>query len=179
MLAVVICATFPLATIAQGPKLPANLNQPTTASAIANTVNGKLNLTLKVVETVIAKETRTVTEYVPVKKTENGKEIIVAVPVTKQIEVTVAKPASWREVKLAPGAEGISVVDTAGKPVSAELLAKRLQKESPVLVSTSGPVDPFFLQTVKDDTLIFLVPAEIMYLVPKPVTLPATPAKPE
>jgi hypothetical protein len=78
------------------------------------------------------------------------------------------KAHGWRQVKVNPMDKTVAIKDAAGKKVSIDRLAKLLEKEIPVIVSNNGPVDPFHLLTVKDGTLAFEVPTEILYGTPKP-----------
>lgn len=68
-----------------------------------------------------------------------------------------AGPGATIDVQL-DGAE-VSVVDIKGKPVAPARVAALLKKDTAVLVSLNGPVDPFFLQTTKPGTLIVQLPA--------------------
>ncbi|MGE5754552.1 MAG: hypothetical protein ACM35G_02370 [Planctomycetaceae bacterium] len=56
-----------------------------------------------------------------------------------------------------------------GKSVRPEDLSQRLAKETPVLVGFAVlPIDPTYLQVVKDDTLLLLLPAPPMPTAPAP-----------
>jgi hypothetical protein len=64
------------------------------------------------------------------------------------------------------------VVDLHGKDLSREQIIKRLERESPVLVSLSGrTVDPYFLTLTKADALIVILGPRDGY--PAPELLPA------
>jgi RNA polymerase sigma factor (sigma-70 family) len=72
----------------------------------------------------------------------------------------------------------VSVYDTAGKLVAARKVIELLKGETPVLVATDGkPVDPFYLNLVKEGTLIFVVPGGISLREPMPVPPAVTPPK--
>lgn len=48
----------------------------------------------------------------------------------------------------------MQVVTKAGKVVDAATLQKLLGKETPIVVSFDGPVDPFYLAVVREDVLV-------------------------
>src|SRR5262249_56149518 len=55
----------------------------------------------------------------------------------------------------------VQAFGTDGKALTPGLVRALLEKERPVLVSADGkPVDPFYLQVVKDDTPILVLPEE-------------------
>jgi hypothetical protein len=57
----------------------------------------------------------------------------------------------------------VQAFDTTGKKIDPAQLPDLLSKETVVLVSTDGrPVDPFYLQIIKEGTLVLILP------VPKP-----------
>lgn len=155
---------------AEGPKLPAIAIAPQTAYAKAATNDGKVTITLKTL--VIVSATGTKTEYAQVKKLVDGKEVVEIVPQLKTY--TFMKGHSWREVRMDAADKTVSITDVAGKPVPADRLAKLLEKDMPVLVSANGPVDPFYLLTVKEDTLVIVVPPQVLYppQLPTPSTVP-------
>jgi hypothetical protein len=52
----------------------------------------------------------------------------------------------------------VRMYDTDGKPVDPKAVAKRLARETPVLLSADGKkVDPFYLQVMKKDTLVLVM----------------------
>jgi hypothetical protein len=126
-------------------------------------------------------EKRTVTLYETVTKTVGGRTVVEMVPVQREVTVTVMKPKGWREVKLDAAAEGVSAHDTAGKPVAADKLPGLLAKETPVLVSGAGPVDPFHLLTAKEGTLVLVVPPQVVYppMFPLPDSAAPVPVPPK
>jgi RNA polymerase sigma factor (sigma-70 family) len=64
--------------------------------------------------------------------------------------------------------------DARGKPVEHKKLRELLKEEMPALVSADGqPVDPLHLRLVKEDTLVFVLPAPVA---PPPPAVPLTPA---
>ncbi len=52
----------------------------------------------------------------------------------------------------------IELFDIKGNKLDWKILPERLKKSPHVLVSWTGPVDPFYLQIARDDTLILVVP---------------------
>jgi hypothetical protein len=132
-----------------------------------------------VIDSAPATEERTVTVYQTVSQVVDGKLVTKQVPVKQKMMVLVMKRARWREVKVTLGDPGIEVQDLAGKEVSAKKLPDLLAKETPVLLSTTGAVDPFHLQLAKEGTLVVIVPAEKVMpvgvgIVPPPIGLPST-----
>jgi RNA polymerase sigma factor (sigma-70 family) len=63
----------------------------------------------------------------------------------------------------------VQAFGTDGKALTPGLVRALLEKERPVLVSADGkPVDPFYLQVVKDDTPILVLPEEAAVAPPAP-----------
>ena len=91
--------------------------------------------------------------------------------------VTVRIPAHTYELKPAEGGgativpvvkedvvrldlKEVEAFDTRGRKVDAEALRDRLKAETHVLVSPQGPADPYYLEVVKEGTLVLVVPFE-------------------
>jgi hypothetical protein len=71
-------------------------------------------------------------------------------------------------------ASGAQAFRADGKAVSPAALRALLKKETPVLVSLNGrPVDPYYLQVYRSDTLVLVVP--VAGYGPPPVPAPETP----
>jgi hypothetical protein len=174
VLTLAAAALFAVAGRAEEPKLPAVAVAPQTAHARAVKNDGKVTVTLKLLIVAPMTAYRTVNE--PVTKTVGGKTVIETV--TKKIPYSFMKGQGWREVKVDATEKGVSITDAAGKAVTPDKLAKLLEKDTAVLVSANGPVDPFYLLTVKADTLVFVVPPQVLYPpqppMPTPSTLPST-----
>ena len=142
-----LCAGPPRAA---DPKLPASANQPTIVLASASEVDGKVTLRLRVVEVAPATETKKVTVFEIVPVLVDGQTVNKQVPVEKTIMFMVMKPARWREVNLTAGDTGVEVRDLAGKEIAVKKLEILLEKETAVLLSTAGPVDPFYSQLAEE-----------------------------
>jgi hypothetical protein len=70
-------------------------------------------------------------------------------------------------------AEGIRAYRADGKRVDAKMLPKLLAKQRGVLMSADGKkVDPFYLQIMKADTLVFVLPQPEGRPVPRPQPVP-------
>jgi RNA polymerase sigma factor (sigma-70 family) len=70
----------------------------------------------------------------------------------------------------------VQVVGTNGKPLTPEMVRALLEKERPVLVSADGkPVDPFYLQVIKENTPILVLPEEAPVVPPVPTLPPGPP----
>jgi hypothetical protein len=69
----------------------------------------------------------------------------------------------------------MKAVDLGGKPIDAKKLAQRLKQETTVLVTYEhGPIDPFYLQLIKPDTIILAMPP-LPPVEPAPRVLPNPP----
>jgi hypothetical protein len=159
------------------PKLPANANIPTVAIGSASEADGKVTVRLRVYESTPTTEERTITVVRQVTVLVDGKPVIKEVPVTEKVAVVVMKPTRWREVKLSAADPGVEVRDLAGKLVPVKDLPKLLAKDSAILLSTSGPVDPFHLQLAKEGTLVVIVPPDKAGLAPGGIA-PVAPGAP-
>lgn len=144
----------------EDPKLPANANAPNIVLASAAEADGKVTIKLRVYESMPAPENRTITVYETVTQIVDGKPTTKQVPVEKTVRMIVMKPTRWKEIKLSAEEPGIEVRDLAGELVSMKKLPKLLEKETAILLSTNGPVDPFHLQLAKEGTLVLMAPAE-------------------
>lgn len=162
-----VVALFASAVRAEEPKPPAIAIAPQTAYARAAASDGKVTINLKLLVVAPTTAYRTVNEQV--KKNVDGKVLIETV--TRKVPYTLMKGQGWREVKVNAAAKGVSITDATGKAITPDRLAKLLEKDTPVLVSTSGPVDPFYLLTVKEDTPVIVVPPQVLYP-PQPPTVP-------
>lgn len=163
---------------AADPKLPATMDLPFTAVAKATAdPKGGATVTLRMLSVVPAEAKKKVTVYEPVTKVVNGKQVVEAVPVDREVTVTVMKPTGWRELRFGTAYKGVMIHDAAGKPVPADRVAALLAKEVPVLVSATGEsVDPFHLLTAKADTLVLVVPLHLLFPPPpEPVPVPKKP----
>jgi len=54
----------------------------------------------------------------------------------------------------------VKAFDTRGRKVDTEALRDRLKAETHVLLSYDGAVDPYYLEVVKEGTLVLVVPVE-------------------
>jgi hypothetical protein len=155
---------------AEEPRLPANLTQPTTAYAKATADGKSVSVMLKLVEMAPTTETKTVN--VQQERIVDGKKVVETV--TKKVLVCVMKPQRWREVRVDAADKAVSISDASGKPIAAGKLVKLLEKDTPVLVSVTGAVDPFHLLTVRENTLVILAPRDLLY---PPSPAPLAPPK--
>lgn len=167
-------ALFAAVGRAEEPKPPAVAIAPQTAYASAATKDGKVTVTLKLLVVAPATGYRTVNEQVT--RTVDGKTVVETV--TKKVPYTFMKGHGWREVQVNAADKAVSVSNAGGKPVPADKLTKLLEKDTPVLVSVNGPVDPFYLLTVKEDTLVIVVPPQVLAGPPPAPTGPGAGAVP-
>ena len=130
------------------------------------TVTLAVKYPLTVLKTVL--ETANVEEV----RTVEGKEIKILIP--KQFAKTV-QVTEWhvRHVKLSNA--GGSVTDASGKAVASAAVAMKLEKETAILLFSPGPVDSFYMQTTKPETLVLVAPAEPMQAAPQGIITPVKP----
>jgi hypothetical protein len=171
-LTLVAVALFAAVGRAEVPKPPAIAIAPQTALARAAANDGKVTITVKLLIVAPTTGYRTVGDQVT--KIVDGKAVVETV--TRKVPYTFMKGAGWREVKIDAAEMGVSITDSTGKAISPDKLAELLDKETPVLVSATGPVDPFYLLTVKEDTLVLVVPPQLLYPPQPPMSTPSTPS---
>jgi hypothetical protein len=107
-------------------------------------VDGKGNLTLQHATTVFVPESREITVV------EGGVE--------KKVTVTTTKAVPRMTEERFVG-KSVQAFTADGKALDAKVLAERLKKWVPVLVSTDGgKVDPAYLQLLKSDAVVLVVP---------------------
>ena len=114
-------------------------------------------VTVKVLETKLVQETKTVIEKV---RTEDGKEI----EVPRAVIVTRSVPLMMDQIH---AAAEIEILDSTGKPVEPEAASARLEKSARVLLVFPGqPLDPAYLSLLKKETLILVLPRPVLKLPP-------------
>jgi hypothetical protein len=163
LLSLAAAALFAASAPAGEPKLPANPAPPQTAYARAAADGKKVVITLKLAELAAENQTRVEVQYVTETRVQGGKTVVEKVPVRREVQVTVLKARRWRKVLVDAGYKAVSVRTAAGKRVAAGDLLRLLKKDTPVLVSQNGPVDPFYLQVVRPGTLVIVVPPQMLY----------------
>jgi uncharacterized protein YkwD len=121
----------------------------------------------------------TYTENIEVIKKVDGKDVKSVVPVAKVRSISIMVTKQFPLDK-----EAAQVITANGKPVKLEDAVKRLEKKTPILISYGGPPDPFYLQTTKPETLIFIVstapnaPQPVAPMPPKVKPMPPASTKP-
>lgn len=138
--------------------------QPLVLTAMATTdIDGCVVLHIRMVE--MQQDVQEIISQIPIREVTivNGRVIERnrMIEERRQVPVLRAVPGRVIEVPLMGGEVG--VFEMKGKPVLPKDVANRLKKEQHVLVSVSGPVDPYFLQTTKGGTLIIQMPAQLLY----------------
>ena len=137
-----------LVLLAPAPKPPEKIalpQGPPPSYALAVMKDGKLLL----------KEVLLVPEYREEKRTRTVTVGQRQVPQEYTVRVVMYRPVQ-RERRI----EKPRFFDTAGKEVAADRLAGLLKHETPILVTKDDrPLDPFYLRTVKEGTLILVQPA--------------------
>lgn len=139
---------------AQEPPRPMTDKEPVYAPAPPSVAMAKAagNGMKVTVEVRVTKQV-TYTENVEVLEKVDGKDVKKLVGVQKTRSVSMSDPRV-----LLLGGDGTSVINVEGKPVKPEDAIKRLEKQTPILISYGGPPQPFYLQTTKPDTLILILP---------------------
>lgn len=160
---------------------------PSVALAQATSKDGTITLTVKHLLTVEKNVAETIQVEVVTKV--DGKEIKVLVPETKTKTTSVTQ---WCVTEVGLGDPGVLVSDAMGNAVTPDVVLERLEKETAILRAVGGPVDPFYLQTTKPETLVLVTPLPPLPLdtplpldkmsptpiVPAPLPLPPQPAQP-
>jgi hypothetical protein len=141
------------------------------ASATASCCNG-VNLRIQTVQFTQAVQEVKVKVPVTEKTWHKGKWVEHTRTVEQRQLMTVLQPIPAAVVEVPIDGAIVSVCELKGNPVSPSKVAQMLKKETAVLVSMSGPIDPYYLQTTKPGTLIVHVPANMLY----PTTTVASPA---
>lgn len=171
-LSVVVVVSLTTVSWAEEPALPKTClcSPPQTALARAVKNGDALELKLKLVKTVA--ETQTKPATVKKIKVVDGKQV----EFTEQISVVICvmKPVGWNEVTLKTETPGVGVYDIQGKPVAWDKVAKALTKDTPVLISVE-PVDPFYLQPMKPETLVIVGPPHAIFGAPTPQIITTPP----
>jgi RNA polymerase sigma factor (sigma-70 family) len=125
--------------------------QPTIVHAVARTAYDD-RTGVKITPITILRtyaRTRNVTTYE--QRTTDGKTYIV--PVTGE-----RNEMSYTESSYA--AKDVKAFELDGTPIETTAVLERLTKETPVLLSTSGKVSPFYLQIIKAGTMVLVIPEE-------------------
>lgn len=171
-LSVVVVVSLTMVSWAEESALPKTClcSPPQTALARAVKKGTALEIKLKLVKTVAETQTKNVT--VRKIKEVDGKQL----EYTEQQPVTICvmKPVGWNEVTLKTETIGVGVYDIQGKPVAWDKVAKALTKDTPVLISVE-PVDPFYLQTMKSETLVIVGPPDAIFGSPRPQIITTPP----
>lgn len=155
-------ALLPSLLYAADPPLPTRYNPPprqVLARATADDT-GRVTLTVRDLVAVPVTEKFNVAVPVTVQRNVQGRTVTETRMVTETREMTVLKPVKWRLTPIKfDGVSGAMVFDTRGTKVEPNRLPQLLKDETPILVSATGlMVDPFYLKTVKEDTLVLVVP---------------------
>jgi hypothetical protein len=100
-------------------------------------------------------------------------EVVGGKTVTRQVAVTV--PIMMERVQKVK-AKDLQVSTAGGKKVDVKKLPNFLKKKTCVLISSDGKkVDPAYLEIIKKDTLVLVIPPAIK---PAPLTPPDVPPPP-
>jgi hypothetical protein len=160
-------AAFVAVATAAEPPLPKSTDQP--MLLMAKATKGDNGVILHVRTPEMAPATRTVTRKVPVQIQKNvGGQIVTETQLQDvQQEMTVMQPVRWRTVDIPVDGKEVAAYDVKGQEVGADKLVDRLKDEKPILASPFGAVDPFYLQTTKDDTLVVRIPPEKLLAQPQ------------
>ncbi len=128
-------------------------SMPSVALAQATSKDGTITLTVKYPLTV--EKNVAETNQIEVVTMVDGKEVKVLVPETKTKTVLVTQ---WCVTEVGLGDPGVLVSDAMGKAVTPDVVLKRLEEETAILRAVGGPVDPYYLQTTKPETLVLVTP---------------------
>jgi hypothetical protein len=136
--------------------------QPMLLTASATACNGAITLHLRTV--TVEPATQEMVIRTPVKETAivNGRVVEQNRFVEERRQITIMRPVPGVVIDVPLDGLAVVVSDLKGKPVTPANVTRLLKKETAVLVSTSGPVDPYYLQTTKLGTLIVQMPAQFL-----------------
>jgi hypothetical protein len=135
---------------------------PTLMMASATTCCDSVTLRIQTVQFVPATQEMKVKVPITEVKWEKGRQVEHTRMVEQRQLVTVNKAVPAAVVELPLDGAAVCVFELNGKPVAPKKVSQMLKKETAVLVSFGGPVDPFYLQTTKSGTLIVQVPANLL-----------------
>jgi hypothetical protein len=136
------------------------------ARAVAGDKEG-VSLRIRVPNSMVVPVMVTVKVPVQVQKVVDGKTVVETREVERREMRTEQRFGGWREINVKVDGEEVFVHDLDGKKVPADKLPDLLAKEAPILLSSNGKVDHFYLQTTKEGTLVMVLPPQQFYGVPK------------
>lgn len=148
---------------AADPPLPKSADLPLLLMAKATKSDKGVVLHVRLLENAPATKTVTLKVPVEVQKVVNGKVVTETQVKDEQRQITVMTPAKWRTVEIPVDGNEVAAYDVKGQRLTPESLAERLADEKAILASPFGPIDPYFLQTTKDDTPIVKIPPERLF----------------
>jgi hypothetical protein len=148
---------------AADPPLPKSADQPMLVMAKAAKTDKGVVLTVRTMHMEPATRTITVKVPVTVQKAVDGKLVNETQLQEQQQQITVMQPMKWRTVDVPVDGKDVAAFDLKGQPIAAEKLVDLLKDEQPILAAPFGPIDPYFLQTTKDGTLVVRIPPEVLF----------------
>src|SRR5579871_674457 len=160
-------------TFAQAPAQVYVPTQPTLmwASASANS-SGGVSLRIRTVQYTNGVQEYKVTYPVTETSFHKGKPSQHTRMVEKREMRSVLVPIAGPVVEVPVNASGVFVYEQRGSLLAPSGVAQMLGRESAVLVSTTGPVNPYFVQTSPPGTPIVQLPSSMLY----PTSVALTPA---
>ena len=153
---------------AADPPLPKQIDQPMVLMAKASKTEKGVVLHVRTFE--LAQATKTVTVKVPVtvQKVVNNQLVTETQFQDQQRQITINVPRAWRMVDIPVDGKDVAAYDVKGQTIAPDSLVDKLKEEKTILASPFGPIDPYFLQATKDDTVIVKIPSEKLFP-PQPV----------
>jgi hypothetical protein len=149
--------------VAADPPLPKSADHPILVTAKATKADNGVVLHVRLPEMAPAQRTTTVKVPVQIQKIVNGQVVVDTQMQDQQRQITVMQPVRWRTVDVPVDGKEVVVYDTKGQEIAPDKLADQLKDEKPILATPSGPVDPYFLQTTKGDTLVVRIPPQLLF----------------
>lgn len=162
LLSVSVLTGFIAVATAADPPLPKSADQPMMLMAKATKSDKGIILHVRTMEMTPATRNITVKVPVQIQKVVNNQVVNETQLQDQQRQITVNQPVRWRTVEVPVDGKEVTAFDLKGQPVDAQKLADQLKDEKPVLASPYTPIDPYFLQAVKDDTLLVRIPAHML-----------------
>lgn len=167
LISITLLTAFVGVAVAADPPLPKSADQPMLVTAKATKSDKGVVLHVRLPEMAPGTKNTTVKVPVQVQKIVNGQVVVETQLQDQQRQITVMQPVRWRTVDVTIDGKEVAAYDLKGNEVTADKLAEQLKDEKPILASPSGPVDPYFLQTTKADTLVVKIPPQILFAPPQ------------
>ncbi len=137
--------------------------QPTLMWASATASGNGVSLRIQTIQYVPGVQEYKVTYPVKEKTWHKGKLVEHTRMVEQRQMQNVLVPAVGPIVEVPMEASNVYVFEPRGSQLATSSVAQLLARQTAVLVSTTGPVQPYYIQTSPPGTLIVQIPANLLY----------------